>query len=341
MKHIGMDLHSTTTDACVRNKKGEIVLCRRQIPTTPDELVKFVVGIPGPKRVAIEECQMADWVTRVLRPHVDEVIRCQPQYNKLISASEDKCDKTDSASMSDLLYLNRLKHVHHPELEYRRLREAVRAYWIASRELTRAKNRLKAFFLFNGLHETGDKIYSVHNRSRYLKKLEKPGANVELARLLYERMDHCRQLKAKHIHLVRESAKPMKKLVRLLKTIPAIGPIHAYTLVAYLEEGQRIPNKRDLWRYAGLGLRKHESRDIGTRRASCSGNRLVKHVVMSAAATIACQRSSNALSERWEKDIREKVDPKLALRNLARKIVVIVQYILRSKQEYRDERVKG
>jgi len=341
MKHIGMDLHSTTTDACVRNGKGEIVLRRRQIPTTAVELVKFVVGIPGSKRVVVEECQMADWVTRVLKPHVDEVIRCQPQYNKLISESEDKCDKTDSASVSDLLYLNRLKHVHHPDLAYRTLREAVRAYWIASRELTRAKNRLKGFFLFNGLHETGDKIYSVRNRSEYLKKLSKLGRNVELARLLFDRMDQCRQLKAKHIRLVRESGKPMRKLVRLLKTIPAIGPIYAYTLVAYLEEGQRILNKRKLWRYAGLSLRKHESRDIGIRRASCSGSRLVKHVAMSAAATIACERSSNALSARWVKDIRGKVDPTLALRNLARKIVVIAQYLLRSKQEYSDERVKG
>jgi transposase len=284
---------------------------------------------------------MADWVTRILKPHVDEVIRCQPQYNKLISESEDKCDKTDSASMSDLLYLNRLKHVHHPELAYRTLREAVRAYWIASRELTRAKNRLKAFFLFNGLHEKGDKIYSVRNRSQYLKKLEKPETNVELARLLYERMDHCRQLKAKHIRIVRKSAKPMKKLVRLLKTIPAIGSIYAYTLIAYLEEGQRFPNKRKLWRYAGLSLRKHESCGIGKRWASCSGSRLVKHVAMSAGATIASQRGSNALSARWEKDIRGKVDPALAVRNLARKVLVIAQYVLRSKQEYRDERVKG
>ena len=339
MKHIGMDLHSTTTEACVRNGKGEIVL-RRRIETTRAGLEKFVAGIPGPKRVAVEECQMADWVTRVLKPHVDEVIRCQPQFNKLISESEDKCDKTDSESISELLYLNRLKRVHHPELAYRILRETVRAYWIASRELTRAKNRLKGFFLFNGLHETGDKIYSMRNRSRRLKKLEKAGGHVELGQLLYERVDHCRQLKAKHIRLARKSAKPMKDLVRLLMTMPAIGAIYAYTLVAYLEDGRRLPNKRKLWRYAGVSLRNHESRGIGRRHASCSGSRLVKHVAMSAAATIASHHGNNALSELREKDIRSNVDPEQAQRNLARKILAIVQHLLRSKQEYSDERVR-
>lgn len=340
MKHIGMDLHSTTTDVCVRNGRGKIVL-RRQIATTQAELEMCIRGIQGPKRVAVEESQIADWVTRVLAPHVGEVIRCQPRYNKLISESEDKCDTTDSESLSELLYLNRLKRVHHPELVYRTLREAVRAYWIASRELTRAKNRLKGFFLFHGLHETGDKIYSVRNRSRRLKKLEQAGGHVELGQILYERVDHCRQLKAKHIRLVRKSAQPMKDLVRLLMTMPAIGAIYAFTLVAYLEEGQRIRNKRKLWCYSGVGLRNHESRGIGRRHASCSGSRLVKHVAMSAAATIASHHGNNALSELWEKNIRNHVDPEQAQRNLARKILVIVHHLLRSKQEYRDERVRA
>lgn len=338
MKHIGMDLHSATTDVCVRNGKGEIILCR-QIATTKAELEKLILSIKGPKRVAVEESQMADWVTRVLTPHVDEVIRCQPRFNKLISTSEDKCDRTDSEALSELLYLNRLKQVHHPELVYRRLREAVRAYWIASRELTRAKNRVKAFLVFNGLQERGGAIYSIRKRSQNLKKLERLGINVELARLLYQRMDFCRQLKAQHIRVLRESAKPVQDHVRVLMTIPAIGPISAYTLVGYLEDGRRIPNKRKLWRYAGLSLRRYESAGTGTQGASRSGNRMMKHVAMSAAITIVARGESNALLAIWERDIRQKVDPKRARRNLARKIVVIVQQLLRSKQEYDDERV--
>ena len=150
MKHIGMDVHSTTTDACVRNGRGVIVLQRR-IRTTQKELINFVTGIEGQKRVVVEEDQMADWVTRMMQPHVEEVIRCQPQYNKLISGSEDKCDKMDARALSELLYLNRIKPVHHPEIKYRILREAVRAYWVASQDLTRAKNRLKGWYLFTEL----------------------------------------------------------------------------------------------------------------------------------------------------------------------------------------------
>ncbi|HSP06593.1 MAG TPA: transposase, partial [Acidobacteriota bacterium] len=312
-----MDVHSTTTEVCVRNGRGKIVL-RRRIESTKTGMEEFILSIAGRKRVVVEESQMADWVTRVLQPHADEVIRCQPQHNRLISKSEDKCDETDSESLSELLYLDRLKPVHHPGAVYRELREAVRAYWIASQELTRAKNRLKAFFLFNGLHEIGGAIFCQRRRDGHLKRLEEKEASVKLARLLYERMDHCRQLKGKHIRVLRDSAEPVQELVGVLKTIPAIGPISAYTLVAYLEDGRRIPNKRKLWRYAGLSLRRHESRGIGTEGASYTGNRRLKHVVMSAAITVVSQTENNGLSKLWEREIRQKVDPKRARRNLAR-----------------------
>lgn len=340
MKHIGMDVHSTTTDICVRNGRGVIVLQRR-IQTTQKELINFVTGIEGQKRVVVEEDQMADWVTRLLQPYVDEIIRCQPQYNKLISGSEDKCDKMDANSLSELLYLNRIKPVHHPEMMYRILREAVRAYWVSSQDLTRSKNRLKGWYLYNGLYESGRSIYSVRNRSQHLKAMLQEGRNIELAELLYEQMDACRQLKLKHIQMLRKTARPVKDLVQLVTTMPAIGPISGYTLVSLLEDGRRIPNKRKLWRYSGLSLRRYESRDFGFKGASKTGNRLLKRVVMSAAITIVSRGEPNGLLALWERDIRQNVNPKRARRNLARKIVVIAQHLLRSKQEYIDERIKA
>jgi transposase len=337
MKHIGMDVHSSTTDVCVRNGRGTIIL-RKQIPTSRLELRKLVAGITGPKRVMVEESQFADWVTRALVDHAEEVIRCQPRFDRLIGASEDKRDKTDAESLSDLLYLNRFKPVHHPSLTYRRMRQAVRGHWMASRELTRAKNRIKHCFLGEGLREVGEGIYSVRKRAGNLKRLQEQGGCVELAELLYERMDQSRQLKAKHVHLLRKAAQPVKDLVRRVMTMPAIGRISAYTMVSLLEDGRRLPNKRKLWKYGGMSIWRHESQGTGTQGASPSGNRLLKHVAMSAAITIVARGEDNALLRRWERDIRQNVDPKRARRNLARKIVVIAQCLLRSGQEYCDER---
>lgn len=340
MKHIGLDVHSTTTDACVRNAVGKIVL-RRTIRTTAEELVNFMSSVKGAKRVVLEESQLADWVTRLLERHCSEVIRSQPRHNRLISESEDKCDRTDAESLSDLLYMNRLKSVHHPPEVYRSLREGVRAYWIASGELTRTKNRFKGFLLFNGWHEVGRSVYSLRHREAALKRVRSLRANVELARLHYAQVDQAREMKARHIRLLRELARPLRTEAGHLMTVPAIGPISAYTLLAYLETGRRLRNKRQLWRYSGLGIRRHESSGSGTQGASYSGSRLLKRVLMSAAITVVNRKEQNALTERWEAWIRDGVDPKRARRNLARKIAVIAHCVLRTGKDYRDGLVRA
>jgi transposase len=336
MKHIGMDVHSTTTYACVRDDRNRVLLSCN-LPTRAAELEKLVKSIQGPKRVMLEEDQMADWVTRVLQPHVDEVIRCQPRHNKLISEAEDKCDRMDAAKLSELLQKGYFKRVHHPEMKYRNLREGVRAYWIASRELTRAKNRIKAWYLFNGHHQVGPTVYSVRGRKKLMERMKRKGCNTVLAELLYDQMDGCRISKAKHIRMLRQTARPVRKLVRIVQTIPGIGPISAYTLVSLLEDGQRIRNKRSLWRYAGLSVRRHESREIGFEGASREGNRLLKRVIMGAATTIISRGESNGLFDFYQRDVSRKVDPKRARRNLARKIVVIAHHLLRSGRTYNNE----
>ena len=68
MKHVGMDVHSTTTDVSVVDDRGKEVLYR-QVKSTKEELVGLIKNIRGSKRATVEECQMADWVARAVTPH--------------------------------------------------------------------------------------------------------------------------------------------------------------------------------------------------------------------------------------------------------------------------------
>ena len=72
MKNIGLDTHSTTTVATVLSDHGRKILQRR-IPTREFDLIDFMRSISGPKRVALEENQLADFVTRVIAPYTTEV----------------------------------------------------------------------------------------------------------------------------------------------------------------------------------------------------------------------------------------------------------------------------
>ena len=339
MKHIGLDVHSATTHASILSDRGRKI-GNTVIPTRKADLVTFITNIPGPKQVALEESQLADFVTRILTPHVTTVIRCLPQHNRLISKSEQKYDDADADHIAELLYLDKLKAVHHAPWEYRQLREGVRAYWTASRDLARAKSRLKAFCLFNGVHCVGEKVYSRKYRSGIYKEIGNQAGNVELLKQLYANMDSCREAKTAHVKILRELSGVFQKDMVCLKSHPGIGFIGASTMVAYLENGWRLKNKRKLWQYCGIGIRRHESAGTGRRGASRKGNRYLKNALMTATASIAARRNAdNALTRMWREKVQDGVSPKRMKRNLARKLAVLAHRSLRFKEEYDDARV--
>jgi len=339
MKHIGLDVHSTTTVVNVLNDRGRSIL-RRQVPTKEADLVDLMQSIPGPKRVALEESQMADFVSRSIGPHVTEVIRCQPQHNRLISESEDKCDQRDAEKIAELLFLNKLKSVHQPSWVYRQLREGIRSYWTSSRDLAVAKNRLKAFYLFNGIHCTGDKAYSKRQQEVYRTQLKNRSGNLDLLDLKYRWLESGREQKAAHVRQLRNVSAAVKDDVTRLMSIPGIGFIGACTLVAYLESGWRISNKRKLWQYCGLSIRRHESNNKGHRGASRKGNRYLKNVLATAVACIAGRRQAeNALAKAWHAGLAQGIESARLRRNMARTIVVLAHHLLRFKETYRDDRV--
>ncbi len=336
MKYIGLDVHRATTDIVVLNGRGQESL-RRHVKTREEALVEVMKSLGGEKRVVLEECQMADWVTRVLRPHVSEIIRSQPQHNRLISQAENQDDYLDALHLAQLLYLNQLKAVHHPEELYVQMREAVRAYWRSSGEVTRSKNHVKVFLLFHGIPYEKDEPYSQRHREKFREAIRQKHANLELAECLWLKLEQARAMKARFLKLLRQVSRPVRGSARRLMTIPGIGFISACTLLAYLEQGGRFGNKRQAWQYAGLGVSRHTSAGKGTENASRSGNRYLKNVLLTAAITVSLQPQHSALGRLWQRGIEQGKDPRRVRRTVGRKILVVAQHLLRSQKEYQDE----
>ncbi|MGA8618513.1 MAG: IS110 family transposase, partial [Candidatus Sulfotelmatobacter sp.] len=75
---------------------------------------------------------------------------------------------------------------------------------------------------------------------------------------------------ARHDLLV-ESGK--HSAVKLLRQIPAIGPIRAALLVALLQTPDRFRTKRQLWAYSGFALQTHDSGEYRSVRGKLQRNR--------------------------------------------------------------------
>src|SRR6202165_17979 len=100
-KYIGMDVHTATISAAVRDSSGNLVL-EATLETKTETILEFVHGLRGSLHVSFEEGTWAAWLHDLLKPHVTEVVVCDPRKNALLKDG-NKSDKIDARKLADLL----------------------------------------------------------------------------------------------------------------------------------------------------------------------------------------------------------------------------------------------
>src|SRR5450759_2228160 len=141
-KYIGMDVHTETISIAVLNSACKLVM-ESVIETKALTIIQFVQGLRGDLHVTLEEGTWAAWLYDLLRPHVNEVLVCDPRKNALLKAG-NKSDQIDARKLAELLFLNKLTPVYHGEHGVRVLKELSRSYLAISSDLARMMTRLKA-----------------------------------------------------------------------------------------------------------------------------------------------------------------------------------------------------
>jgi hypothetical protein len=125
-KYIGMDVHTETISIPVLNSVGKLVM-ESVIETKALTVIHFVQGLRGDLQVTLEEGTWAAWLYDLLRPHVNEVLVCDPRKNALLKVG-NKSDRMDARKLAELLYMDKLNAVYHGEHGVRTLKELSRSY---------------------------------------------------------------------------------------------------------------------------------------------------------------------------------------------------------------------
>ena len=254
-KYIGMDVHKESISIAVMNACGKYVM-ECVIETKASIILQFVHGLSGDLHVTFEEGTWAAWLYDLLKPHVTEVLVCNPRKNALLKEGS-KGDKIDARKLVELLRLNNLKPVYHGESGVRTLKELARSYLTITKDVGRVMNRLKALYRSWGILCPGNEVYAPRHRVEWLAKIREAGVR-RRAEHYYQQLDVLRLLRQEvRRDLLGESKK--HKAWKLLRQIPGIGPIRAALLIALIQTPHRFRTKRQLWNYSGLGLETHDS----------------------------------------------------------------------------------
>jgi transposase len=297
----------------------------------------------------LEEGTWAAWLYEVLKPHVTELVVCNPRKTALLKEGSQS-DQIDARQLAERLRLNHLQPVSPGENGIRTLKERSRSYLTIHQDLTRVMNRLQALYRGGGIPCPGNQVYAPHHRTEGLDKISEAGVR-QRAEHYYQQLDGLRLLRQQvRRDLLVESKK--HKAWKLLRQIPGIGPIRAALLIALMQTPHRFRTKRQLWNYSGLGLETHDSgqyhavegqlqrwkKPVTLRGLNKDHNHDLKDIFKGAAmrASIA----AGPLHDFYEALLAKGRKPTMARLTLARKIAAITLIIWKKEVRFDANQLK-
>src|SRR6516164_7998183 len=324
------------------NSVGKVVM-ECVIETKASTIVQFIDGLCGDVRVTLEEGTWAAWLYDLLKPHVTEVVVCNPRKAALLKDGS-KGDRIDAHKLAELLYMNRIKSVYHGEHGLRTMKELARSYLTITKDLTRVMNRLKALYRSWAIPSASKEVYAPGYRGEWLGKISEPGVR-RRAEFYYQQLDAlCLLRQAVRRDLLLEVQK--HKTWKLLRQIPGIGPIRAAVLMAVMQTPHRFRTKRQLWNYCGMGLETHDSGEYravkgqlqrAKKQATVRGlnenhNHDLKDIFKGAA--MRASTAAGPLHDFYENLLAKGRKPTMARLTLARKITAITLIVWKKEVRF-------
>jgi hypothetical protein len=257
---------------------------------------------------------------------------CDPRQNALLKAGH-KSDRIDARKLAELLRAGLLSAVYHGETSTVTLKHLGRSYAALTEDTTRVKGRIKALYRSQAICSTGKKVFGRRHRGEWLGQLTQAGMH-RRAEFLYEELDALLLLRrAARRELIVESHK--HDAVKLLCTVPFLGPIRAAVLIARVQTPHRFRTKRQFWAYCGLALETRSSADyyfqegqlvrakkpVFIRGLNVNHNHDLKNLFKSAATTASAMHGPLQLF--YGNLLAKGMQPAMARLTLARKIAAI------------------
>jgi transposase len=344
--YVGMDVHQASIVIVVLNALGKVVI-ESIIETKAQTVRDFIRGLRGEVHVTFEEGTQAAWLYDLIRPHVAEIIVCNPRHNKLLAVG-NKGDRIDARKLAQLLRAGMLKAVYHGEHGTRALKEMVRTYESLVADTTRVMNRLKALFRGRGIRCSGHEVYRSDRRDEWLKKLVERGRRAR-AESLYRQLVALTELRSEARQaMLAESRRHQAH--KLLMRVPKLGPVRVAQIIATVDTPHRFRTKRQFWSYLGLAVVmrtsaeyrvvghevQHRKRAPATRGLNGGYNHRLKGV-FKAAATSAC--AAEPFKQQYDSLVAKGISPEMARLTVTRKLAAITLAVWKRGQRFDAERV--
>lgn len=291
--YIGLDAHSKTCTFVIMNKDGELTR-EGKINTTERNLKELARSVEGSKALMFEETNVAQWIYCVLKDEVDKLIVCHPAH--LPKKSGPKNDYRDAFHLVMQLRAGNYTSVYHEQSELMNLRAVINHYSNAAIRLGKLKYAFKAVLRSEGI--ASESAFKTSRNKLKIEEIKNPAKRL-VAQRIFDEMNDLELKKETWVEEFR-SNKFNIPVIKLLGSIPGVGPVRAHEIAAYMCTGHRFENKHKLWAYAKLVRHHDESDGYILRRRTPHGRSELKNAFMGAAQRVIISPANTGLKDYYK-----------------------------------------
>ena len=344
MKIVAMDLGKNKTVVCIYDQKSGKHKYQT-VRTSPQQIHDLIVE-HEPDRVVFEICSAAGWVFDTASGLGMELQAANTNGQAWRWKNvRRKNDREDALKLAQLSAMNQLRTVHIPNRQVRQKRALIQYRQSLVARRVEIKNSIHSILDKEGLSMPSGKSGWTKESVEQLKTMALPlekcdGDNlwrgslcVELE-MLTKATELIKDVEDKLNHIAEDDNR-----VRLLRTIPGVGPRLAEAVVAYVDEPGRFTRGKQVGCYAGLTPRQYQSGNSNrVGRISGQGNKVLRALLVE--VSWLGLRHNEWMRRTYQRILRGSASrKKIAITAVARKLLIRCWAMLRDGTTWRKEKV--
>lgn len=307
------------------------LLAEAKVPTCPDAIAGWLADrADGLEPVGMETGPLAVWLWNALMARQVPIICLDARHaSGVLKMMPDKTDRADARGFAQIVRTGWFKAV-----EIKSHDAYVNRAMLTARDaLVGMRVRLKTFGVMFGKRVGGFKRRAEDIIEREL------AVAPELIPIFEALMQARRNILARLDALDSRIRAVVKRhaTVRLLMTVPGVGPITALAVVAAFDDADRFRRSSSAGAYLGLTPQRYESGEISRNgRISKRGDGFTRKCLFEAANAIFCRNLGGPRLPNWARAIADRTGPRKAKVALARKLAVTLHAMWRTNTPFRE-----
>jgi transposase len=332
MYTIGCDQHKHYCVLATLNEQGKMMEQQKFYHDSPEVIKDYLLKMPEGSKLAIEACGYDAWLCDLVESCGVKVHLAHPLKTKAIASARIKTDTLDAKVLAQLLHNDFLAEAYYAPKELREKRYLLRYRQCLVQYQTSLKNRIHGILDRLGIRTPEVTDLFGKKGIAWLKSLDLTDV---YANALEGYLEVLSTIKER----IKESEKNIQAILdeapqtTLLQTIPGIGKISAFLLIAEIGPIERFASAEKLCSYAGLVPSLHQSgQTLYQGSITKQGNKFIRWVMVEAAHRAL--RQDPALRNLYQRIERKKGSSKAAVA-VARKLLTYVWHVLTKNEIYR------